>query len=577
METRARQLGLRLVICAVSAPAFQVFVGWRIAAGWFVLYAALQFAERILFPPHLRASRLDNSGGRRLALAILFTNFMVYGGVGLLMFWFGGEFGRVSGQAFIAGALLNAVLTCSRSRAMFVAAVTPSIGYMFLLPPMALAAGASPAQTAPMALGAVFGLLGSISGWSLHHRVLAAETAARARAEQATEAKSAFVAMVSHDLRTPISAILAGAKTIEDHEARKAIRSSAALITSSARMMKILLDDLLDFSKIEAGRLDVDHEPLDIRALVLESVRFWRPEAARRGLRLRLEGAHQLPRGMLGDSVRLRQILNNLFSNALKFTPRGRVSLLIRRDRTDDGDRLILTVADTGAGIAPDDLSKLFGAFEQFGAQADRSGGTGLGLNISRKLARLMGGDLDCKSRLERGSAFTLTVPLVEAQTPDAFRPADDVGAPLAGVRVLVADDHPVNLQAFSLILEAVGARVTTAEDGLQAVAAASNSTFDVILLDLHMPLMGGLDAVRDIRANSGPNQTTPVLALTASVNDSDREACLHGGMDGFVRKPVEGVELMTAILEALADRREADGTPLADGASIDRTTRLVG
>jgi len=420
METRARQLRLRLAICAISAPAFQVFVGWRLAAGWCVLYAGLQLTERMLFTPHSSRSRLDNSGGRRLALVVLFANFVVYGGVGLLMFWFGGEFGRVSGQAFIAGGLLNAVLTCSGSRSMFVAAVTPSIVYMFLLPAMALASGASPLQAAPLVLGAVFGLFGSSSGWSLHHRVLAAETMARARAEQATEAKSAFVAMVSHDLRTPISAILAGAKTIEDHEARKAIRSSAALITSSARMMKILLDDLLDFSKIEAGRLDVDHEPLAIRTLVLESVRFWRPEAARRGLRLRLEGAHQLPSGMLGDSVRLRQILNNLFSNALKFTSRGRVSLVIRRDRTDDGDRLVLTVADTGAGIGPDDLSKLFGAFEQFGTQSDRSGGTGLGLNISRKLARLMGGDLDCESRLERGSSFTLTVPFEEAQPPDA-------------------------------------------------------------------------------------------------------------------------------------------------------------
>jgi signal transduction histidine kinase/ActR/RegA family two-component response regulator len=397
---------------------------------------------------------------------------------------------------------------------------------------------------------------------NFHNRALLADHAldeARRKAEAATAAKSAFVAMVSHELRTPISGILAGAAELERTAGDAAGRANANLILDSGRMMRSLLDDLLDLAKMEAGRMSVEQVAFDLRRALLDGVRFWRPAVRSRGLRLTIAGARAVPLRALGDPLRLRQILNNLMSNALKFTDAGGIQLRVEV-QPGDGEAfgLVIEVVDTGPGMDAAQLSRLFQAFEQLTPGAARThGGTGLGLNISRELARLMGGDLTAHSAPGQGATFRLALPLVRAPAAatDAAVPRLTFTGPL---KVLIADDHAVNRQAFQLILQSMDAQVATAEDGQAALNALSESPFDLVLMDLNMPILGGMEATRRLRAAKGPNARTPVIALTASTSPTEVNACLAAGMDAFLMKPVETAELLAVIEETLAARARA-------------------
>ncbi|MCI3134035.1 ATP-binding protein [Phenylobacterium aquaticum] len=323
------------------------------------------------------------------------------------------------------------------------------------------------------------------------------------------------------------------------------------LVDHAGRMMRTLLNDLLDFSKLEAGKLSVVAEPFDLARLHCETTAFWAPEARARGLTFTVEGGPAQPVWLMGDGVRVRQVLNNLISNALKFTTDGGVILSIRAPDAQGG--LSLAVIDSGPGLTPEQAEGLFNPFHQAHAGVARThGGTGLGLSISRDLARLMGGDLTLAARPGHGCVFTFTAPLVAAEAPGA----EPVGAPAdpaearSGLRILLADDHEVNRRAFALMLGPVTSELVCVEDGEAALRAANDGDFDLILLDLNMPKMGGLEAARRLTAQAGG---PPILALTASVAPEDIDACAAAGMSGFVAKPVEPAELYAAIEAALA------------------------
>jgi CheY-like chemotaxis protein len=400
--------------------------------------------------------------------------------------------------------------------------------------------------------------------WRQFARMLSGEQAAREAAESATEAKSAFIAMISHELRTPISAILAGSADLEsDIDPRR--RSNGALIGESARMMRTLLNDLLDLSKLEVGKMAVETIAYDVDAIMRDTAEFWSEPARRKGLELRLLGRTGAPIPVAGDPTRLRQILNNLLSNAIKFTETGAVALrFVAEPNAAGGHDLTVEVVDTGPGMTPEQQARLFTAFDQLGAATARThGGTGLGLNISRQLARLMGGELEASSRAGHGATFTLrltleaaTVASVVPETPTA--PEADFAARL---KVLVADDHQINRRAFSLMLESAGVNVTTADDGVEALERLGREAFDVILMDLNMPRMGGLEASGRLRRTSGPNRDTPIIALTASVTPGDVALCLGAGMNAFVMKPVDATELFNAINAVL----DAASEPVAE------------
>ncbi|WP_369058151.1 ATP-binding protein [Caulobacter sp. 73W] len=467
------------------------------------------------------------------------------------------EFAPVGAILLMGGGLLQVIAASAHSRLAFMAMVTPMMliaAAVVLLDPVA-----TPMIKAVWLVGgAVVGINAlTASRMSmaavLRERAIAAEhDRRRAEAEATAAAKSAFVAVVCHELRTPISAILSGAGVLERNAADAATRTQTQVIGDAGSMMRDLLNDLLDLSRIEAGRLSVETVSFDIRQTLSDLLRLWRPEAAKKRLRLRVEGVACLPRWVQGDPTRLRQVLNNLLSNAIKFTPAGSVTLKVAAAAGADGRlTLSLSVIDTGPGFDAEASDRLFTAFNQLNAGvAAKYGGSGLGLAISRELARLMGGELTVDSRTGEGAAFTLSLNLeIAASPPPAPEPT------LAGVRVLAVDDHVLNRRALEVILEPFGVLPVTAESGEAALEILAEQPFDVVLMDLYMPGMDGRDAVRRLRREAGPNQKTPVIAVTASATDKDWDDCREAGMEAHVAKPVIPAELHAALRQVLTSR----------------------
>ena len=548
MAARRTQARMRGVLAIGLALGFGAITGWIWAFCWFCVYGGLQAVEYFVL-----ARRTPPPWA---AVALLITNSLVFGVFALAGPINDGAFGLSCWICLLCGGLLNSALTSQKSRIAFLASASPFALYLAATPFVALWVGAEPHQAISIAAAAVLIVIFTHMIWRAAARALTAESEARALAEAADAAKSAFVAMVSHELRTPISAILAGAAEAGDARSAGASASNLELISSSARMMRTLLDDLLDMSKIEAGRMGVEVTPFDLRRLMLETVRFWAPLARRGNLAFRLEGARGLPTWVEGDPTRIRQILNNLLSNAMKFTDAGSITLRMAAERRADGTcGLTLAVIDTGPGLTEAQIAGLFTAYGQLGDSVARThGGTGLGLNISRELARLMGGELVAESAPGRGATFRLSLDLAlgHAETPAEQTPQEQTG-----LSVLIVDDHEINRRAFTLILQGAVDRIVTAENGQQALEILARERFDVVLMDLNMPKMGGLDCTRALRAAPGPNQATPVIALTASAARSEIDLCLAVGMNAFVMKPIEAAELFGAI-EKVLDAQDA-------------------
>jgi len=561
MTARSGQVRMRLALPVIIAAIFHPFTGWPLAIAWVLAYSATQAVDRLMMPPARIPALMRRPGRRALALAMVALNGVVFSSYAVLAVAQHNDPWYLAWAALlVSGVVMNAVLTSAGSRAVFVTALAPQAFYFTLMPLISFLHGAPLGHALALAAGGGLNIFAAVMAWRLFEKMLSAEQAARETAENATEAKSAFIAMVSHELRTPISAILAGAAEMEvDPDTRR--RSNGALIGESARMMRTLLNDLLDLSKLEVGKMAVETIPYDLAALMRDTAEFWSGPADRKGLPLRLAGDVGEPVPVVGDPTRLRQILNNLLSNAIKFTEIGAVALRFETLPTEAGGlTLTVQVVDTGPGMTAEQHARLFTAFDQLGAATARThGGTGLGLNISRQLARLMGGDLDAASRPGHGSTFTLTVPLqaaAEAAITGASAAPDLAAAPgpeIAGrLKVLVADDHQINRRAFSLMLESAGVEVTTADDGVEALQRLATERFDVILMDLNMPRMGGLEATERLRRSAGPNRDAPIIALTASVTPGDVALCQGAGMNAFVMKPVDAGELFAAINEVL-------------------------
>jgi signal transduction histidine kinase/ActR/RegA family two-component response regulator len=560
MTVRHRQFAMRVVVGAVVAGLFFGFTGWIFATVWFFGYTALQlFEDKVYGADPGRV--LKSAAGYRSTLYLLAFNTVLFSGFGLKEAFSGGAWGVACACLLWAGAIMNSVVVSNGSKDAFVYSALPSALFYLTAPLFTLMTNAPWIDAGAVIMAGGLNLMVGVTVWAASQKLYEAELAAReelerkkAEAEAATAAKSAFVAMVSHELRTPISAILAGASEVEK-TFEPNLRSNGMLISDSARMMRTLLNDLLDLSKIEAGRMSVETIPYDLRSLVLDTLRFWSKEMAKKGVRLRLEGAGSLPRWVEGDPTRLRQILNNLFSNAIKFTAEGSITLkLAVAAGSDDAFDVGFDVIDTGPGMTEAQISRLFTAFEQLGAATARThGGTGLGLAISRDLAQLMGGDLTASSAEGEGATFSLRIPLCAAApvlAQDAeIAAGSEMDRPL---RILIADDHEFNRRAFSLMLQAASAEITAVEDGQKALDALDVTVFDVVLMDVNMPVMGGLEAVRRLRATGGSNALTPIIALTAAGGAEDIAACMAAGMDAFVTKPVEGAELFAAIERVL-------------------------
>jgi PAS domain S-box-containing protein len=372
-----------------------------------------------------------------------------------------------------------------------------------------------------------------------------------AGAEAAMHAKSEFLANMSHEIRTPMNGIIGTLSLLQDSGITEDQRDNFNTIRSCGESLLQLVNDILDLSKIEAGKLTLEQIPFSADALVQDALAIVSPTALSKGLKVFGNCAADLPNAVIGDPLRLRQILLNLLSNAVKFTERGSVGVELSA-LTQGGDSIELQfiVRDTGIGISPEVQKSVFEPFTQADSSTTRRyGGTGLGLTISRGLIALMNGRLEMESELGRGTCFHIFVTLRAATgLAGPRRPAEERIRPAKRrMRILLVEDNAVNRKVAVRLLERMGHEVEVAVDGERAVAAVAGNTYDLALMDCQMPVMDGYAATRAIRQLNLPHRL-PIVAMTANAMPEDRQRCLEAGMDGYVSKPISTAQLYSAI-----------------------------
>ena len=384
---------------------------------------------------------------------------------------------------------------------------------------------------------------------------------AKERAEAASRAKSEFLANTSHEIRTPLTGLLGLVRLAQEPDVGHArLREYLGSIEDSAQALAGIISDILDLSKIEAGHLSIEQMPFDLHDLVGSVCGAYSELAAAKGLECRLEIGKGVPQWVSGDPVRVRQILGNFTSNALKYTASGAIEMAVQR--RPDG-RIRVQVSDSGCGIPVDVKPRLFQPFSQSDSVGSRHlGGTGLGLSICRQLAVLMGGGVGVQSKLGEGSLFWADLPMRRVPPPPSTAANRNADADsLRGARLLLVEDDPVNTLVTEATLRQWGAEVTLAANGALAVEAvdAALGQYDAVLMDLHMPVMGGIDATIELRKRY-PTTKLPIIALTADVLVSERDRALHHGMNEFVSKPIDLERLMGVLAYWVLRVRAARG-----------------
>lgn len=355
------------------------------------------------------------------------------------------------------------------------------------------------------------------------------------RAQERVDAKSNFLATMSHEIRTPLNGILVAGRLLKDKSIDRESEELIHIINSSGDLLKGVVNDILDFSKIESGKLELDYSTFNLVALINEVTFSFKKQFEDKDIFLKTNYGEKIPEFLYSDDIRLRQILFNLISNALKFTERGGVTISI--DYKDS--HLGLTVSDTGKGISPDRINSLFEEYSQETKETYRKfGGTGLGLAISKKLCELLKGDISVSSVEGEGTTFTICVPVQEVQPPKLVS-TDQDEVDYSCLQVLVVDDNAINRKVASLTLKKHGIVADEACDGLVAVSKVLESDYDIVYMDIHMPNMNGLEASEELIEKVPYSKLPLIYALSANAFKENKDACFNAGMIGFISKPI--------------------------------------
>ncbi len=398
-------------------------------------------------------------------------------------------------------------------------------------------------------------------------------TATHAKAQAASQAKSDFLGVMSHELRTPMNGILGMAQSLQSDDLPAPESHKVSAILDSGRSLLTLLNDVLDFSKIEAGKLEISPTTADFEDVLKRTCALFEALAAEKGLRLVVDYDVNAVRTLTFDVMRVRQCISNLISNAIKFTTVGQVAVSVETRSAGLGEYVVAVhVADTGIGIAPEAQAMLFEAFAQADATiARRFGGTGLGLAISRRLARAMSGDITVESIEGKGSRFTFTFRAMQsAPAKKGTGDKADIDSPstamLRNRRVLLVDDNAINRQVIKLFIAGQGCLIVEAVNGQDALNKLAAETFDIVLLDIHMPVMDGKEVIRRIRSSEDRWRCIPVIALTADAMLGDREKLIALGMNDYISKPIDQRELIALMNRVLCPDAQP-GLPTASAA----------
>ncbi|GAA0618453.1 ATP-binding protein [Brevundimonas kwangchunensis] len=554
---RQKQVPIRVLLALlVSWALFEAGqAGWILP--WLGAVAVIQAFEILAMFRFRRAERVPARVDVLLALSSTFAMAALFAGTAVAIWNVDGRGLQGFAMLIIAGGLLTNVASGIEARSIFFVGATPYLIALIAMPVMAVL-GSTAGDPVLTSLGSLLFIGAILNVYWRVHAARAAELRALGEAERRVQQaegamadRAAMAAIISHELRTPVSAIQAGAQVIRDDVDPAQREDTADLIIDASALMTRMLNDLLDHSKMEAGAMSLETRDFELSTLVSDTERFWRAQASHKGLQLSATAVAE-GQWLKGDSYRLRQILNNLMSNAIKFTARGRIALEVAVEAQGATRDLRITVRDQGAGISPEAMDRLFTPFAQGSAEVARTyGGTGLGLKVSRDLARLMEGDLTVVSEPGQGAAFTLSVRLPEG-VPTAVSAAPEPSAELRPrLRILAVDDHEINRRTLALVLQPLGVDLSTASDGQLALDLLGKQAFDVVLMDVNMPGIDGNETTRRLRASGGPNATVPVIGFSAGTEPEQVAACHAAGMTDWLAKPLEPGKLYEALHRA--------------------------
>ncbi|WP_242913312.1 ATP-binding protein [Brevundimonas pishanensis] len=548
---------LRYLIIVSWGVAMCATVGLKVGMAWFVatLTAGMlrSLAER-------RASRREQNDWGTIFLAVATLSTVAWAAAPLLAWFSGRSFGQEMAVALLASGYVLVFAQLRNSPRQAVLISSPYGGAAVII---ASSLWGTPEFWAflamgPLMLGGLFVLVlmtmlreERIIAFQEHQTHLIAELeAARDKADAANTAKSSFLGVISHELRTPMNGVLGAAQLLSASRLDAQQREMLSIIRNSGDSLLSLLNDILDLTKIEAGKMSFEVVDIDLDALHRRLLSPFEAQARAKGLVITPVFSGEVPAIVRGDPLRVSQILSNLLSNAVKFTDKGEIRYgVFGRRIADNRVAFEFSVEDSGAGIAPDDLQRLFQPFTQIDNSSTRKyGGTGLGLTISRRLANIMQGDIHVVSEVGVGSTFTFMVEAEVVAWDDQVVEETEASAQgeVEGLNVLVVEDHPVNRMILEAWMGSNGHQATTAEHGGMAVEQASTQAFDLIVMDVNMPVMDGLEATRQIRQGSSLNAETPIIVLSASARVEDHQAGFDAGADAYLNKPIDFRQLAT-------------------------------